>query len=174
VNAPQVVRRGLLIGGVELPAAAGAETTDIDPYTGQVYANVAAGRAEDVVRAIHAAQQAFPGWAGAGAAQRKVVLDRAAQLLLDKLDEFGEILRCETGGTAKWARFNIIGASRLMREAMEAAADADRPPTATAGDRSEITYEAAGVVAALLTSPHRDYGASHEYRRCVPWTRSTQ
>ncbi|MET8877202.1 aldehyde dehydrogenase family protein [Nocardia sp. NPDC004604] len=152
MSAPQVIRRGLLIGGVELPAAAGAETTDTDPYTAQVYAYIAAGRAEDVARAVDAAQQAFPGWAGASAAQRRAVLDRAAQLLLDRLDDFTEILRRETGGTAKWARFNIIGAARMMQEATKAAAGANLEAIgpATGGDWSAITYEAAGVVAAIV------------------------
>ncbi|MGF6881947.1 acyl-CoA reductase-like NAD-dependent aldehyde dehydrogenase [Nocardia sp. GAS34] len=152
MNAPQAIRRGLLIGGVELPAAAGAETTDTDPYTARVYANIAAGRAEDVARAVDAAQQAFPSWAGASAAQRRAVLDRAAQLLLDRLDEFTEILRRETGGTAKWARFNIIGAARLMQEATKAAAGANLEAigSAAGGDWSAIAYEAAGVVAAIV------------------------
>ncbi|WP_429428812.1 aldehyde dehydrogenase family protein [Nocardia sp. GAS34] len=148
----RVVRRGLLIGGTEVPAADGGETADIDPYTAEVYATVAAGRAVDVTRAVDAAAQAFPAWAAAPATDRQAVLDRAAGLLTDRLAEFTDILRHETGGTAKWARFNILGAARLMQEATKSAAcrsvEAPRPPAA--GDWSEIAYEAAGVVAAIV------------------------
>ncbi|MGW5106706.1 aldehyde dehydrogenase family protein [Nocardia sp. NPDC004123] len=146
------IRRGLLIGGAEVPALSAKSTSDINPFTLEVFAMVAAGRAADVTSAVDAAQLAFPGWAALPATERTAVLDRAAGLLAERLGEFTELLRCETGGTQKWARFNIIGASRLMIEATKAVAGYEiaAAPHDGTGDWSEITYEAAGVVAAIV------------------------
>ena len=56
------IKRDLVIGGEDVPALDGRTTEDLNPYTGEVYAVVAAGGAADVTRAVDAADAAFPAW----------------------------------------------------------------------------------------------------------------
>ena len=48
-----------LIGGKWVDAAGGGTFADLDPYTGDTVANVAAGDREDARRAVEAADAAF-------------------------------------------------------------------------------------------------------------------
>ena len=61
----------MYIGGEWVEAAGGAYFDDLNPFTGDVYARIPAGKREDGLRAIEAAQAAFPSWAATppGAAQ---------------------------------------------------------------------------------------------------------
>jgi acyl-CoA reductase-like NAD-dependent aldehyde dehydrogenase len=69
----------MFVDGKWVDASGGETFEDMNPYTGEVYANVAAGRAEDVRRAVDAAQAAFPEWAATPpAAKRKIFLEAAA------------------------------------------------------------------------------------------------
>jgi Aldehyde dehydrogenase family len=49
------------IAGEWVDAADGATFDDLNPYTGEVVASVAAGAREDARRAVEAAAEAFPG-----------------------------------------------------------------------------------------------------------------
>ncbi|GAA1965212.1 aldehyde dehydrogenase family protein [Catenulispora subtropica] len=144
---PLPIQRGLLIGGTETPATSGRVTEDVNPFTGQVTAVVAAADAADVGRAVTAAQAALPEWAATDPARRRAVLLRAAELLADHAEQFTDILRAETGGTVAWARFNLAGAARLMRQAVAVAAGFDAD---AAENRSDLLHEPAGVVAAIV------------------------
>jgi vanillin dehydrogenase len=145
------VRRGLLIGGIETPAVSRGQTPVIDPYTLRESVSVAAARAADVTRAVDAAQTAFPGWAATKPAERREVLRAAADLLEQKIPEFAEILRGETGGTATWARFNVVGAARLLREAVDAAATLEPETVVPVEDGwAAMIRDPAGVVAAIV------------------------
>jgi hypothetical protein len=53
----------MFIGGKWVDAANGKTFEDMNPYTGEVYAYLQAGKREDAMRAIEAAQAAFSGWA---------------------------------------------------------------------------------------------------------------
>ncbi|MET1075004.1 MAG: aldehyde dehydrogenase family protein, partial [Umezawaea sp.] len=55
--------RELFIGGQDVPALDGRTTEDLNPYSGEVYATVAAGGVDDITRAVDAADAAFPAWA---------------------------------------------------------------------------------------------------------------
>ena len=55
------------------------DVEDFNPYTGEVYADVASGGAVDVRRAVEGAQAPFPEWAATPpAAKRKIFLEAAA------------------------------------------------------------------------------------------------
>lgn len=56
------ITRGLLIGGKEIGAQGDRLTDDVSPWTGSVYARVAAASPSDVKAAIDAAEAAFPAW----------------------------------------------------------------------------------------------------------------
>jgi acyl-CoA reductase-like NAD-dependent aldehyde dehydrogenase len=67
------IARDLLIGGKAVPAAAGRQTEDRSPYTGDVYATIAAAGPQDVVVAVDAAQAAFPAWAATPPSTRRFI-----------------------------------------------------------------------------------------------------
>jgi aminomuconate-semialdehyde/2-hydroxymuconate-6-semialdehyde dehydrogenase len=77
-----------LIGGRSRPAASGATHDVFDPATGAVAGTCAAGDAADAEAAIAAAQAAFPAWAALPASERGRWLDRLADALEARLDDF--------------------------------------------------------------------------------------
>ena len=84
--APAVVERQQFIGG-EWVDAEGAETfDDLDPFTGDVVANVAAGGREDAHRAIEAAASAFPAWSQSPPAERQRIFLKAADILESRIE----------------------------------------------------------------------------------------
>src|SRR5687768_17010388 len=59
-----------------------------EPATGAVYAHAAAGDAEDVDRAVQAAQRAFPAWSTLPASSRARWLEKLADALEARVDAF--------------------------------------------------------------------------------------
>ncbi len=107
----------LLIGGEWTPASGGGTFERTDPFTGDAVTVAAAAGREDVRRAVEAAADAFPGWAATPPAERRVILTRAADLLMDRAPEVAGIMTEEVGGTFGWGMFNCDLASRMLREA---------------------------------------------------------
>jgi acyl-CoA reductase-like NAD-dependent aldehyde dehydrogenase len=88
----------LFIDGEYCAAASGQTYEAIHPGTGEVIATVAKGGAADVERACAAAQHAFEGeWGQMDGAARGVILSRAAELLLARLDAFAELETLDVG-----------------------------------------------------------------------------
>ncbi|MBZ4015716.1 aldehyde dehydrogenase family protein [Streptomyces purpurogeneiscleroticus] len=112
--------RELFIGGKDVPAASGRTTEDISPFTGEVYATVAAGGPEDITRAVDAADAAFPAWAALAPFARRAIFLKAADLLDAKGEQAVELMAHEVGGTAPWAHFNVALAANVLREAAAA------------------------------------------------------
>jgi len=82
----------------------------IDPSTGRVIAEFAAGTAVDIDRAVRAARTAFDGpWRRFTAAQRQNVLLKLADLVEDRAEEFGLLEVVDMGIPIS------IGPSRLAR-----------------------------------------------------------
>ncbi|MFJ9867652.1 aldehyde dehydrogenase family protein [Streptomyces sp. NPDC101165] len=116
--------RGLIIDGTEVPASSARTTPDINPWTGDVHAKVAAGTVHDVRRAVDAADAAFGRWAATKPATRRQIFLKAAELMVGRTDEIVRIMAQEVGATAPWAAFNTrLGADILL----EAAAAVSRP-----------------------------------------------
>jgi acyl-CoA reductase-like NAD-dependent aldehyde dehydrogenase len=109
--------RNLLINGKEVPALSGRTTEDVNPYTGETYATVAAAGAEDVTRAVNAADAAFGTWSTTSPFARRKILLVAADLLDSKAQQAVEIMTGEVGATAPWAFFNVALAANMLREA---------------------------------------------------------
>jgi acyl-CoA reductase-like NAD-dependent aldehyde dehydrogenase len=107
----------LLIGGDWTPASGGGTFERTDPYTGRPVTVAAAAGREDARRAVEAAADAFPGWAATAPAERRVLLTKAADLLMERAPEVAGIMTEEVGGTFGWGMFNCDLASRMLREA---------------------------------------------------------
>ncbi|MCI3270690.1 aldehyde dehydrogenase family protein [Streptomyces cylindrosporus] len=145
------LHRNLLIGGKEIPAASGRSTADINPWTGEPYATVAAAGPQDVRAAVDAADAAFAEWSAfAPYARRKIFLDAA-----DLMERRGELavglMAEEVGGTWGWALFNVTLAANMLREAAAAitAPRGDVLATQEPGGLSMAVREPLGVVAAF-------------------------
>ncbi|HUQ60030.1 aldehyde dehydrogenase family protein [Lentzea sp.] len=143
--------RQLLIGGKSVPALDGRTTDDLNPYTGEVHAVVAAGGTADVTRAVDAAQEAFPGWAATTPSARRAILLKAADVLEARTPEVVALMAAEVGGVGGWAGFNVALAANVLREAAAAVTQpvGEVLTTETPGQLSLAIREPLGVVAAF-------------------------
>src|SRR3954451_9777317 len=106
-----------LIGGEWVDAAGGGTFDDLDPYTGDVVARVAAGGREDARRAIAAASAAFPGWAQTPPAERQRIFLKVADLLEARRDDVVSWLARETGCGFGFGLFQVGFVTGLFRPA---------------------------------------------------------
>src|SRR5512136_1617303 len=90
---------------------------NLNPYTGEVFARVPAGKRADARRAIDAAGAAFPGWSHTLPAERQALFLKAADILEKKRMEIVQILAEETGCTFGFAMFQTMFTPGLLREA---------------------------------------------------------
>jgi vanillin dehydrogenase len=90
---------------------------DLDPYRGTAMARVPAGTRADAARAVDAAATAFPGWAGLPPAGKQALFLRAADIVEHRAGEITALLAAETGCAAGFAGFQILTATRLLRQA---------------------------------------------------------
>jgi acyl-CoA reductase-like NAD-dependent aldehyde dehydrogenase len=107
----------LLIGGSWRGASSGASFEKSNPYTGEPAGSAAAATREDARAAVDAAAEAFPGWAATPVAERQALLDRAAELLMERQGEIARIVTEETGATFGWGMFNVELAAGMLHAA---------------------------------------------------------
>jgi vanillin dehydrogenase len=107
----------LLIAGRDTPAAGAATFSRQNPISGEVVTRAAAASIEDARAAADAAAAAFPAWAALGPSVRRAKLNRAADLLESRAQQFATILAAETGATTGWGHFNVHLAAGMLREA---------------------------------------------------------
>ena len=145
------ITRDLIIDGKDVPAADGRTTDDVSPFSGRVFATVAAAGPADVTRAVDAADRALPAWSATPPSVRRAIFLKAAELFESRVDEAVAIMAAEVGGAAPWGRFNAVLAASMLREA---AAVITQPlgevlATDTPGQLSYAVREPMGVVAAF-------------------------
>ena len=89
---------GMWINGQEVPALSGATFEVENPANKQTIARAAEGRAEDVDRAVAAAEAALPAWSGTSVTERFHLLCRLADLIRQNA---AELARWETLATGR-------------------------------------------------------------------------
>ncbi|MBX3592883.1 aldehyde dehydrogenase [Sphingomonas sp.] len=99
------------------PPATGKSFTRMNPVTGEVATTAAAATPADADAAVDAAAAAFPAWSSLGPNARRALLNRAADALAGKADQFVDAMMGEIGATEGWARFNLMLAVGMVREA---------------------------------------------------------
>lgn len=144
-------KRELIIGGESVPALDGRTTDDLNPYTGEVYAVVAAAGTADVARAVDAAEEAFAEWSATPPSARRRILLKAADILESRTPEAIALMAQEVGGVAGWAGFNVMLAAGMLREAAAAVTQpvGEVLTTEKPGQLSLAVREPLGVVAAF-------------------------
>jgi acyl-CoA reductase-like NAD-dependent aldehyde dehydrogenase len=105
------------IAGEWSDAGGGNSFDDLDPYTGDVVARVAAGTREDAAHAIEAAAAAFPEWSQTPPAARQAMFLKAADILESRRDEIVSLLARETGCTFGFGMFQMGFTPGLLRQA---------------------------------------------------------
>jgi acyl-CoA reductase-like NAD-dependent aldehyde dehydrogenase len=110
--------RQLFIDGAFAPAASGATFDVANPATGEVFASVAEGDAEDIDRAVRAARRAVDGgpWANMPPAQRARLLIKLADLIEAHGDRLAITETLDNGMPLMMAKFGgVAGASEQLR-----------------------------------------------------------
>ena len=112
-----MLNAALLIDGEQAPASGEATFDRIDPVSRQVATRAAAASVEDAIHAANIAARTFPEWSQTPPSERRACLNRAADRLLERMDDFAETVIAETGGTRGWSDFNCRLAASILREA---------------------------------------------------------
>jgi acyl-CoA reductase-like NAD-dependent aldehyde dehydrogenase len=136
------------IAGMEHAASTGRTFRRLNPVTGEVASEAVAANVADAVAAADAAAAAFPAWAALGPNARRAVLLKAADALAAKGDAFVAAMASEIGATVAWARFNVMLASSMLREAaaLTTQVSGEVIPSDKLGCLSMAIREPAGVV----------------------------
>jgi benzaldehyde dehydrogenase (NAD) len=89
----------------------------INPITGDIATTAAAATVADANAAAEAAAAAFPAWSRQSPNARRALLNKAADCLEARADQFVDAMMGEIGATEGWARFNLMLAAGIVREA---------------------------------------------------------
>jgi len=141
----------MFIGGSWVDAADGQVFDDKNPYNGESFASVAAGKLTDVQRAVDAAQSAFPTWSATLPGERRRIFLKAADVLEAKREQLVQWLIDETGATFGMAMFQSFYTPTILREA---AAQVSEPKgeilaSDTPGAMFLVQRQPVGVVAGI-------------------------
>ena len=100
------------VNGQWVGATSGATFEVVNPATGQVVESVADLSAADCVKAVDAAEAAFPAWAGLTAKERSAILRRWFNLMTEHTEELAHLITEEMGKPLAEARGEVAyGAS---------------------------------------------------------------
>lgn len=137
----------LIISGEARSAAAGQTFDRLNPATGEVASTAAEAGVEDASAAALAAAAAFRSWSKTLPSQRRDLLWRAAERLLEAREEIVAAMVAETGAAASWAAFNCELGANMLREAagMTSQLTGETMPTNKPGSLSLATREPWGV-----------------------------
>lgn len=92
------------INGQFQPALGGGWLNNHEPATGAVYSQLPDSQAADVEAAIAAAEASFPAWSTLPAVERAAVMERVADLLESRLEEFARAESRDQGKPVSLAR----------------------------------------------------------------------
>ena len=146
-------RHALFVDGEDVET--GAWRIVHDPATGEPMAEVADGSAEDASRAVAAASAAYArgDWSRITPGERAAVLDRLADLLEERADEFARAGVAQHGQAAEvLERLRPAAVDRqpaLLRRGRPQPRGQGRPASTSRATRRSIRREPLGVTAAI-------------------------
>lgn len=146
-----LLRTELFVGGAWTAAGSGSTFEVTDPSDGDVIARVARGDADDAIRAVRAADEAFRAWSATTALDRAAILRRWYELVVAHVDDLATILTAEQGKPLAEARGEILyGAAFLEWFAEEGKrVYGEVIPTNKHGRRLMVLRQPVGVCAAI-------------------------
>jgi acyl-CoA reductase-like NAD-dependent aldehyde dehydrogenase len=89
----------------------------MNPLTGEIASSAESMQAAKASDIAARAAAAFPAWAATGPNTRRALLNKAADELEARGDDFVDAMKGEIGATEGWARFNLMLAAGMVREA---------------------------------------------------------
>ena len=138
----------LLIAGEALTGGGRDHADILDPATGETIGSVPHATADDLDRALEAAQRGFKTWRSTSADQRTAILLKAAALIRERAPAIGEALTREQGKPLKEAIGETIYSAMLLEfYAQEIKRVYGRTLVRPAGQRVEVQYHPVGPVA---------------------------
>ncbi|MDE1917000.1 MAG: NAD-dependent succinate-semialdehyde dehydrogenase [Sphingomonadales bacterium] len=156
----------MMIDGERVTMGARDSHPVLNPATGEVLAHVPLATAEDLDRALAAAERGFRRWRKTPAQDRAAVLQGAARLLRERVEEIARIATLEQGKTLAETRGEVDMVANLFDfYAGECQRLYGRVLVRPAGLRSTVIKEPVGPVAAFapwnfpLSNPGRKLGA---------------
>ena len=87
-----------------------------EPYSGKLFARVAAGSRADARAAVDAAAKAFPVWAESSPDERARLFLKASEIVRRRRTEIAEILARETGSTISFSTFQMDLVAATLRQ----------------------------------------------------------
>ena len=115
MTAVEIESYAQLIGGKQVQAVSGKSLPMIDPCSGETFARIAAGDAEDIDLAVRAAQAALDGeWGRTPPVERSRILQRWARLIMDNFEELAALESRDTGKPLTAGRADITATARYF------------------------------------------------------------
>ncbi len=142
----------LYIGGEWRESGDGHRIDVLDPATADPLTTVASGAEGDARAAVDAAAEAQPAWAASSPAERRDILVRAHQVMIDRRDELAQLIVQEMGKALPEAIGEVNYAAEFFRwYSGEAVRNAGSLMTAPGGDKQIIAINQPVGVSLLIT-----------------------
>lgn len=145
----------MLIGGGLVEASDGAWIDAVDPANGEAIGRFPAGTADDVTRAVDAAESAWRGWFTSGINARHAAIKALAAALDDARDELAELEVRDSGNTITKVRDDVRKSANGLRHFAEIAYEAQGRTIPGDGTHLHATLrEPFGTVARIVPFNH--------------------
>lgn len=150
-NKPELIKSQAYINGQWVDASEGKTFEVVNPSNGETLEKVADLSREDVAKAIEAAHKAFPEWKAKSAEERSDLLMKWHDLMLEHLEELGEIMTLEQGKPKEEAKGEVkYGAGFIKWFAEEGKRlYGDVIPSPDTSKRTIVIKQPVGVAAAI-------------------------
>ena len=109
----------MYINGEWVDSLLGETFRDMNPFTGELFAEVPKGNVDDADKALEAAFKARKLWAGTSPSDRAKILYKASALVIERQAELADVLIHESGATFGKAMFETEYVSGLLHTAGE-------------------------------------------------------
>ncbi len=146
-----MMQQQMYIAGEWVDAADGNTFAVRNPVDNEIFARVASATAEDVARAVDAAETVLPLWSSRSAAERGMYLKKASELIREDSRTIAELMTREQGKPLKEAEGEVLkGADILAYYAAEGERVYGRIiENADPAIESQIIYQPVGVAVAI-------------------------
>ena len=148
---PTLFRQANFIDGKWVEADSGRSIIVKNPATGEAIGEVPAMGTAETRRAIEAANRAWPAWRKMLAKERRVILRKLSDLMLENADDLGVIMTAEQGKPLAEAKGEVGYAASFIEFFADEAIRVygDTIPQNAAGRRILVMKEPIGVFAAI-------------------------
>jgi aminomuconate-semialdehyde/2-hydroxymuconate-6-semialdehyde dehydrogenase len=138
-----------VIGGEVVDSLSGETFETLNPHDNSLLGSVALGGKEDANRAVSAAREAFPAWAGLTPTDRARLLHRLADAIEAEGDALAVVDTLDMGKPLRLTRADVARAALNFRFFADFAAGVDSESWTLPKRHTYVRYEPAGVAACI-------------------------